>query len=86
MTSYGGTHLQKLKHKYESCWRGPCGHTGVKHQGKLLVDKPRYTIRNLVTDKEYIVDVTHIRPFFYDPAYVTLLNTVKNPEYRRDGG
>ena len=38
------------------------------------MDKPRYTIRNLVTDKEYVVDVTHIRPFYYDPTYVTPLN------------
>ena len=38
------------------------------------MDKPRYTIRNLVTDKEYVVDVTDIRPFYYDPTYVTPLN------------
>ena len=38
------------------------------------MDKPRYAIRNLVTDKEYGVDVTHIPPFYYDPAYVTPLN------------
>ena len=38
------------------------------------MDKPRHTIRNLVTDKEYAVDVTHIRPFYYNPAYVTPLN------------
>jgi hypothetical protein len=35
---------------------------------------PRYTIRNLVTGKEYMVDVTHIRPFNFDPNYVTPLN------------
>ena len=38
------------------------------------MDKPRYTIRNLVTDKEYVVDVIHTRPFSYDPTYVTPLN------------
>ena len=38
------------------------------------MDKPRYTIRNLVTDKEYVVDVTHIRSFYYDPTYVKPLN------------
>ena len=36
--------------------------------------KPRYTIRNLVTGKEDMVDVTHIRPFYFDPNYVTPLN------------
>ena len=46
----------------------------IQQHGKSLVDKPRYTIRNLVTDKEYVVDVTHIRPFYYDPTYVTPLN------------
>ena len=41
-----------------------------------LVDKPCYTIRNLVIDKEYVVDFTHIWPFCYDPTYVTPLNIV----------
>jgi hypothetical protein len=38
------------------------------------VDKSRYSIRNLVTNKEYVVDVTHIRPFYFHPTYVTPLN------------
>ena len=38
------------------------------------MDKLRYTICKLVTDKECVVDVTYIRPFYYDPAYVTPLN------------
>ena len=51
----------------------------LQHQDKDLVDKTRYNIRNLVTDNEYVVDVNHIRPFNYDPAYVTPLNiTVKD--------
>ena len=28
----------------------------------------------LVTYKEYVVDVTHARPFYFDPNYVTPLN------------
>ena len=52
--------------------------TGVKHRDKDITDKPRYNIRNLVTNKEYVMDVTHIRHFDYDPlniaAYVTPLN------------
>ena len=28
----------------------------------------------MVTDKEYVVDVTHIRPFYFDPTYATPLN------------
>ena len=37
-------------------------------------DKVSYTIRNLTTGKEYLVDVTHLRPFFYDPKFTTSLN------------
>ena len=33
-----------------------------------------YTIRNLTTGKEYLADVTHLRPFFYDPKFTTPLN------------
>ena len=33
-----------------------------------------YTIRNFVTDKEYVVDVMHIRLFYFNPHYVTPLN------------
>ena len=31
------------------------------------------TIRNLVTDKEYVVDVMHIHPFYFDPNYLAPL-------------
>ena len=42
------------------------------------------SIRNLVTDKEYVVDVTYIPPFYYDPAYVTPLNiAVKTKRWSR---
>ena len=40
------------------------------------MDKPRYSIRTLVTNKEYVVDVTHTHPFYFDPTYVTPLNIV----------
>jgi hypothetical protein len=33
-----------------------------------------YTIRNLADNKEYVVDVTHLRPFFFDPDFVNPLN------------
>ena len=36
--------------------------------------KTYYTIRNLVTDKAYVVDVTHMRPFYFNPNYVTPLH------------
>jgi len=49
-----------------------------------MVDKSRYTIRNLVTDKEYFVDVTHILFFYFDPAYVTPINIAVG--YKLDGG
>ena len=64
--------------KYGSWWRGP-------HQVMMsVIQKPvsdtltksRYTIRNLVTGKEYMADVTHLHPFHFDPNYVTPLNIV----------
>jgi hypothetical protein len=62
-------------HKYGSWWSGPYQVSHVlQHRDKDITDKPRYNIRNLVTNKEYVVDVKHIRPFYYDPAYVTPLN------------
>ena len=33
-----------------------------------------YTIRNLTNGKEYSADVTHLRPFYYDPQFVTPIN------------
>ena len=47
----------------------------LQHHDKSLVDKPRYTIRSLVIDNENVVDSRHIRPFYFDSAYVTPLNT-----------
>ena len=62
-------------HKYGSWWREQYQATQVLNEhDKSLVEKPRYTICTLVTDKEYVVDVTHIRPFYCDPAFVTPLN------------
>jgi len=61
--------------KYESWWRGPYQVMSVIQ--KLVSDtltKPKYTIRNLVTGKEYMADVTHLRPFCFDPNNVTPLN------------
>jgi hypothetical protein len=48
-------------HKYGSWWRGPYLIVSVipKHVSDSFM-KPRYTIRNLVTGKEYMVDVTYI--------------------------
>ena len=42
------------------------------------MDKSRFTIRKLVTDKENVVNVTSIRPFHHDPAYITPLNSAVN--------
>jgi transposase InsO family protein len=62
-------------HKYGSWWRGPYQVTNIVQRPVSDVHtKPRYTIRNLVTDKEYMVDVMHIRPFYFDPMFVTPLN------------
>ena len=33
-----------------------------------------YTIRNLTNGKEYSADVTHLRPFYYDPKFVMPIN------------
>ena len=33
-----------------------------------------YTIRNLTIGKEYSADVTHLRPFYFDPKFVTPIN------------
>jgi hypothetical protein len=37
-------------------------------------EKVWYTIQNLITTNEYYADVTHLKPFYYDPTYVTPLN------------
>jgi len=64
-------------HNYGS-WRRQVTHV-LQHHGKSLIDKPCHTYtRNLVTDREYVVDVKNIWPFYYDPAYVTLNMAVKD--------
>lgn len=35
--------------------------------------KTWYTITNLVTTREYFADITHLKPFYYDPDFVTPL-------------
>jgi hypothetical protein len=62
-------------HKYGSWWRGPYQITSIIQKPISETNtKPQYTIRNLTNDKEYVVDVTHLRPFYFDPDYVTPLN------------
>jgi hypothetical protein len=62
-------------HKYGSWWRGPYQVTGIVQQPVSETNsKPCYTIRSLIDDKEYMADVTHLRPFYFDPEYVTPLN------------
>ena len=64
---------------YGSWWRGSYQVTQVKNRtGENIGDKTYYTIRNLVMDMECVVDVTHIRPFYFDPNYVTPLNVAVN--------
>ena len=36
--------------------------------------KTWYPITNLVTTREYFADITHLKPFYYDPDFVTPLN------------
>jgi hypothetical protein len=56
--------------KYGSWWRGPYEVTNVKQSDVKNV----YTIQHLVTKREYLVDVTHLKPFYHDPTYVVPLN------------
>ena len=62
--------------KYGTYWRGPYVVTKVTPMPMVYGphDKVSYTIRNLTTGKEYLADVTHLRPFFYDPRFTTPLN------------
>ena len=53
----------------------------LQHSDTDLVDKPRYTIRNQLTEKDSIVDITHLRTFNFDTVYVPRLNiTVKDTD------
>ena len=45
-----------------------------------LVDKPRYATLILVTFEEYVVHVTHIRPFDFDSDVTPLNIVVKNTD------
>jgi hypothetical protein len=56
--------------KYSAWWRGPFVITHVFHDSIKAI----YTIRDLVTNKEYEADVCHLKPFYYDPHYVYPLN------------
>ena len=69
-------------HKYESWWRVYHIKSWISYRN-LVSDcqtKQRYTI---VTGKEYMVEVTHPRPFYFDTTCVTPLNiTVKDKWFR----
>jgi len=62
--------------KYGTCLRGSYVVTHVTPKPMVYgpQDKVSYTIRNLPTDKDSLADVTHLRPFFYDPKFTTPLN------------
>ena len=63
------------RNKYGSWWRGT--YQVMRVIQKAVSDnltKPRYTICNHVTGKEYMVYVTHLHPFYFDPNYATPLN------------
>jgi hypothetical protein len=61
--------------KYGSWWRGPYLVTAVSKVPIIYgFEKLWYTIQNLVPTKEYFADVTHLKPFYFDPDYVTPLN------------
>jgi transposase InsO family protein len=49
--------------KYSSWWRGPYVITSKLQTEKKII----YTIKNLISAKEYRVDVMHIKPFYFDP-------------------
>ena len=61
--------------KYGSWWRGPYLVTAAQ-QVPIVYGHQRtwYTITNLVTTREYFADITHLKPFYYDPDFVTPLN------------
>jgi hypothetical protein len=60
--------------KYGSWWRGPYLVTAVTKVPMVYgFEKLLYTIQNLVTTKEYFADITHLKPFYFDPNYVTPL-------------
>ena len=60
--------------KYSSWWRGPFEVTNVQRTGVKNI----YTIRNLVTQHEYIADATQLNLVYHDPIYVVSLNIAVN--------
>jgi hypothetical protein len=58
--------------KYSSWWRGPF--EIVKVIDSQYLGKKQYRLLNLVTNNESNADVTHLKPFYYDPAEVTPLS------------
>jgi hypothetical protein len=56
--------------KYSAWWRGPFIVTHIFHDSNKAI----YTIRDLVTNKEYEADVCQLKAFYYDPHYVYPLN------------
>ena len=56
----------------------------LQHCDADLVDKPLHFTRYLVMDKEYVVDVTHIRLFYFDPTCYTAKH--RDQGYGRDDG
>jgi hypothetical protein len=56
--------------KYSSWWRGPYEVINIQQTDVKNV----YTILNLITKKQCMVDVTHLKPFYHDPNYTTPLN------------
>ena len=69
-----------------TCYRDTCnkdwilvartilGNGGTKASVVYGFKKFRCMIQNLVTSKEYFTDITHLKPFYFDPQYVTPLN------------
>jgi len=58
--------------KYGSWWRGPCLATAVTQVPIVYGNgKTWYTMRNLVTTKEYFADITYLKLFYYDPDFTT---------------
>ena len=81
ITFSDATHPQKpemdiRRNPVGTYWRGPYVVTNVTPMPMVYGphDKVSYTIRNLTTDKEYLADIIHLRPFFYVPKFTTPVN------------
>ena len=69
----------KIRHanpsKYGSWWHGPYFKTAVTKAPIVYgFEKLWCTIQNLIITKEYVADINHLKPFYFDPKYVTPLN------------